>query len=210
MILICSAWNEETRYLKLNPSKFQILHLGIGYLEAGINLTQFLNKNSEEAPEKIIFIGTAGLVSNMELDWSNPIYSVSEISLNLTASLKNEAYIPAPYPLFRAQGIKELPKSHCISSLEITQSRELSKLILENYKNITIQDGNTLEETPLLESMELYGVASVAEKFKIPYSAILAVSNKTDENAHLEWEKNHRKTSELACKALSRISDASL
>lgn len=209
MILICSAWNEETKYLKLNPAKFQILDLGIGYLEAAINLTLFLNKNSE-APKKIIFIGTAGLISNIELDWSNPIYSVNEISLNLTASLRHEAYIPAPYPHFRAQGIRELPQCKCISSLEITQSRKLSDFLVANYKNNSTKNENAVEEIPLLENMELYGVASVAEKFKIPYSAILAVSNKTDENAHSDWERNHRRTSELACTALSRISDASL
>jgi hypothetical protein len=42
MILVCSAWEEETKYLDLHQDKFKIIHLGIGYLQAALNLQRFL------------------------------------------------------------------------------------------------------------------------------------------------------------------------
>ena len=65
MILICSAWEEENKYLDCPNESFEILNLGIGYLDAALNLEAFLSRNKENI-EKIFFIGTAGLISASE------------------------------------------------------------------------------------------------------------------------------------------------
>ena len=47
MILVCSAWEEETKYLDSCQDKFKIIQLDIGYLQAALNLQRFILKDGE-------------------------------------------------------------------------------------------------------------------------------------------------------------------
>jgi hypothetical protein len=232
MILVCSAWEEETKYLDLCQDKFKIIQLGIGYLQAALNLQRFIfnrgkveHETLRESPvlsdryppqiEKIYFIGTAGLISEANINWDMPVFSVNKVSLSLPLSLKKQAYVPKTYPEFILKTSTELNVADCLSSLEITSNSELSRDIErlfsvgngENDENAEIRvplrahDGAVYQ--PFLENMELYGVAQVAEEFNIPCSAILGVTNRTDASAHQDWISNHKRVSKLLCKCFS-------
>jgi len=207
MILVCSAWEEETKYLDLCQDKFKIIQLGIGYLQAALNLQRFILKEREAengtlqhtsilggrySPriEKIYFIGTAGLISEADINWDVPVFSVNKVSLSLPLSLRKQAYVPKTYPQFSLRTSTELNVADCLSALEITTSSEIS---------------SEIEYRPLLENMELYGVAQVAEEFNIPCSALLGVTNRTDASAHKDWSSNHKKVSKLLCKYFSEL-----
>ncbi len=219
MILVCSAWEEETKYLDLCQDKFKITQLGIGYLQAALNLQRFILKDGGYSPliEKIYFIGTAGLISEADINWDMPVFSVNKVSLSLPLSLKKQAYVPKAYPEFILKLSNDLNVADCFSSLEITSSSELSRDIErlvsvengEDGENVEIQvplpphDGAVYQ--PLLENMELYGVAQVAEEFNIPCSAILGVTNRTDASAHKDWISNHKRVSKLLCECFSEL-----
>jgi hypothetical protein len=234
MILVCSAWEEETKYLDLCQDKFKIIHLGIGYLQAALNLQRFILKDEEAENgivrqtsvlsggylpqiEKIYFIGTAGLISEADINWDMPVFSVNKVSLSLPLSLRKQAYAPKAYPEFILKTSTKLNVADCISSLEITSSSEISSEIErlvsvengEDGENVEIQvplpphDGAVYQ--PLLENMELYGVAQVAEEFNIPCSAILGVTNRTDASAHKDWISNHERVSKLLCECFSEL-----
>ena len=217
MILVCSAWEEETKYLDLCQDKFKIIQLGIGYLQAALNLQRFIFKRgkvehgtSQESPvlsdkylpqiEKIYFIGTAGLISEADINWDMPVFSVNKVSLSLPLSLKKQAYVPKAYPEFILKTSTELNVADCLSSLEITNSSEISSEIER-----LVSAGNGAVYQPLLENMELYGVAQVAEEFNIPCSAILGVTNRTDASAHKDWISNHERVSKLLCDYFSEL-----
>ena len=219
MILVCSAWEEETKYLDLCQDKFKIIQLGIGYLQAALNLQRFILKDGGYSPpiEKIYFIGTAGLISEADINWDMPVFSVNKVSLSLPLSLRKQAYVPKTYPEFILKLSNDLNVADCFSSLEITSSSELSRDIErlvfvgngEDGENVEIQvplpphDGAVYQ--PLLENMELYGVAQVAEEFNIPCSAILGVTNRTDASAHKDWISNHERVSKLLCECFSEL-----
>jgi hypothetical protein len=245
MILVCSAWEEETKYLDLCQDKFKIIHLGIGYLQAALNLQRFiLNKENAEIEdceqsqnenvgngfmylggryssliEKIYFIGTAGLISEADIDWDMPVFSVNKVSLSLPLSLRKQAYVPKPYPEFILKLTNDLNinVADCLSALEITSSSEISSEIErlvsvengENDKNaeicLPLHAHDRAVYKPLLENMELYGVVQVAEEFNIPCSAILGVTNRTDASAHKDWVSNHQRVSKLLCKNFSEL-----
>jgi nucleoside phosphorylase len=59
MLLVCSAFDKELIGLNLSIDHDRAL-LGIGFLEAAINLETIVNKKKYQ---KIIFIGTAGSYS---------------------------------------------------------------------------------------------------------------------------------------------------
>jgi hypothetical protein len=217
MILVCSAWEEETKYLDLCQDKFKIIQLGIGYLQAALNLQRFIFKRgkvergtSQESPvlsdkylpliEKIYFIGTAGLISEADINWDMPVFSVNKVSLSLPLSLKKQAYVPKAYPEFILKTSIELNVADCLSSLEITSSSEISSDIER-----LVSAGNGAVYQTLLENMELYGVAQVAEEFNIPCSALLGVTNRTDASAHQDWISNHERVSKLLCERFSEL-----
>jgi hypothetical protein len=217
MILVCSAWEEETKYLDLCQDKFKIVQLGIGYLQAALNLQRFIfnrgkveHGTSEESPvlsdkylpqiEKIYFIGTAGLISEADINWDMPVFSVNKLSLSLPLSLKKQAYVPKAYPEFILKTSTELNVADCLSSLEITSSSEISSEIER-----LVSAGNGAVYQPLLENMELYGVAQVAEEFNIPCSALLGVTNRTDASAHQDWISKHKRVSKLLCERFSEL-----
>ncbi|MFZ4084683.1 MAG: hypothetical protein ACOYK1_03975 [Vampirovibrionia bacterium] len=226
MIIVCSAWEEETKYLDLCQDKFKIIHLGIGYLQAALNLQRFILKDEEAENgimrqtsvlsggylpqiEKIYFIGTAGLISEADINWDMPVFSVNKVSLSLPLSLKKQAYVPKTYPEFILKTGTELNVADCLSSLEITSSSEISSEIERVFfakngeENKNVENGAVYR--PLLENMELYGVAQVAEEFNIPCSAILGVTNRIDASAHQDWISNHERVSKLLCDYFSEL-----
>jgi hypothetical protein len=217
MILVCSAWEEETKYLDPCQDKFKIVQLGIGYLQAALNLQRFISSDAEHLPqiEKIYFIGTAGLISEADINWDMPVFSVNKVSLNLPLSLRKQAYVPKVYPEFNLKVANDLNVADCLSSLEITSSSELSRDIEHLVSLENGEDGENAEiriplhaddgavSKPLLENMELYGVAQVAAEFNIPCSAILGVTNRTDASAHKDWISNHKRVSKLLCECFS-------
>jgi hypothetical protein len=234
MILVCSAWEEETKYLDSHQDKFKIIHLGIGYLQAALNLQRFLLSRGKaehgasqasrvlsyrDLPqiEKIYFIGTAGLISKADINWDMPVFSVNKVSLSLPLSFKKQAYIPKAYPEFSLRTNAKSNVADCLSALEITNSSELSHDIEglvsarngEDSENAEIgvreQCENGIVQRSLLENMELYGVAQVAAEFNIPCSALLGVTNRTDTSAHQDWSSNHKRVSKLLCKYFSEL-----
>jgi len=203
MILICAAWDEETKYLKVDQDKIKILHLGIGYLEAALNLEKYLLNLRLEKPQInylkeiscIYFLGTAGLMSDTDIDWDFPVFSVSQSLISLPNSILHRAYVPKPYAEYHLGIDKnlELEKALSISSLEITMSRDLSREICSAYNSSLV-----------LENMELYGVAKVAHRFGLSIKAILGVTNITGMQAHEQWSSQHQAVSKLLCETLTK------
>jgi hypothetical protein len=212
MILVCSAWEEETKYLDLYQDKFKIIQLGIGYLQAALNLQRFILKDNVRylsQIEKIYFIGTAGLISKADINWDMPVFFVNKVSLSLPLSLSKQAYVPKAYPEFDLKVDNDLNVADCLSALEITSSAEISSEI-ERVVSARKGEGDENAENgvvpwSLLENMELYGVAQVAAEFNIPCSALLGVTNRTDASAHQDWNSNHQRVSKLLCDCFSEL-----
>ncbi len=213
MLLICSAWQEEVRALdaqycfsrhceehsasatKQSLANFDIATLGIGYLNAALKLKGLL---SEKKYSKIIFLGTAGAYAQ-DLQIGDVANVVSVTLLNSLA-IDKRAYVPKEYEAYRSSELGVIGRNseavmkqsilhvNCLSSLEITTDETLSQKIIERslFK----------PQLPLVENMELYGVAKVASEHNIPWSALLGITNYTNANAHQDWKVNHEWVSE--------------
>ena len=174
MQLICAAWNEE---LKSVSSDALVAPLGIGYLEAALELTRILNERNDI--DEIIFLGTCGSY-NSELKIGD-VVAVSSVQLLERGEVLGLAYKVREGISFES-GLEGVP---CLCSLEITNSSELSMQILKHYG---------FESA--VENMELYGVARVASERGIKWSARLGVTNHTNIEAHQDWLSNHQDLSQ--------------
>ena len=190
MLLICSAWQEEVKHLSSTINDQHIAALGIGYLEAALRLNNILRDRNYS---RIIFLGTAGAYSE-ELQIGE-IVLVSQVALlNLGATL-GHSYVPRDYDSYQSSP----PTTHhsatanCLSSLEITTCETLPKTIIR-HSAFDIR-------LPLVENMELYGIAKIASEQNIPWSALLGITNYTNANAHQDWKAHHERVSKQLCEA---------
>ncbi len=193
--LICSACDDEIKFLaNTDLGDSLICSLGIGFLDAALNLEKLLRS---QTIEQIIFIGTAGSYNKALL--IGEIVSVnSTAALNLGALL-GLAYVPAKQESFKLEAFKDFKSALCFSSLEISREEIIAeKLIVQNSA-----------EKFLVENMELYGVAAVAAKNKIPLKSLLGITNYINPNAHEDWKVNNLEVSEKLCGVIASIAKQS-
>ncbi|NLY03843.1 MAG: purine-nucleoside phosphorylase [Campylobacter sp.] len=144
--------------------------IGIGLVDPAINLTSML-LNSDILPKKIIFIGTAGLYRDGQI---LEIYESSQASNIEISKILDLSYTPL-----------DLSSSNNVS-------RETYRVNSSNYitKNSKIAE-KFADLGFFIENMEFYTVLKVAKKFNISAYGIFCATNFCDENAHLDFLKNH-------------------
>lgn len=153
--------------------------IGIGLVNASINLTRLLTK---ECPKNLLFIGTAGSYGKhkeFELLIANRAVNI-EIGF-----LQNLSYSPI---LGEITGINpNVPRE------------TLDKIIVNSSNFITadaVQAKLFLEYGLSIENMEFFAVLKVAEKFNVPSLGLFCITNYCDKNAHESFLKNRQKAKE--------------
>lgn len=183
--LICAACQAELSLKPLNPKGFEnsmLEVLGIGYLEAALKLEAILNANL--GIKKILFTGTAGAYSkNLEIGEFVDVGLSALLNLGTVQGLSYT--IKDTYPLYKSNSTNS--NILCLSSLEITQDDNCSKLILDYYLGLDCFARAHNDRLILVENMELYGIAKVANAHQIPWSALLRITNYTNKNAHKDY-----------------------
>ncbi|TLT07735.1 purine-nucleoside phosphorylase [Aliarcobacter thereius] len=171
-MIVCAGRNERFQFAK---------EIGVGLIESSINLTKICLFNR---PEFILFIGSVGSYGKHNIFDIVESKSASNVELSY---VQNFSYTPLDNIIEIGTNFT---KSEVIvnSSNYINTNKELSKEFLEY----------NLE----LENMEFFSVLSVAKEFEIPAFGIFVVTNYTDENAHEDFIKNHKKAMEKLIKYL--------
>lgn len=200
MILICSAWNEEIKYLK-ESENFLVRELGIGFLDAALNLEELIHNHAKsQGIEQVIFIGTAGLYQ-ADQDLSKELVEIESVELLNLGKKLELSYSPQSNKSYSSslELNSGLPKAKCFSSLEISQDKAIAEKVINaertNTESPKVQNNNQI----LVENMELYGLAKVCDKHKIPWSSLLGITNRIDKEAHQEWQANHQELSQKLC-----------
>mgnify|MGYP000914345067 CR=1 FL=1 len=148
------------------------------------NLSQNLSKNPErnlyQMPEKIVFVGSAGLYKDGEI---LQIYE-SLVGANIEiSSVENRSYSPI----------------ECEISSIVSRGT-----IKTNSSNFITTDKNLahkmFEKGYFLENMEFFSVLKVAQIFKIPAYGIFVATNFCDKNAHADFIKNHAEAKKILTK----------
>jgi nucleoside phosphorylase len=162
--------------------------VGVGTVDAGIGAAAAIAKAK---PARVIFVGTAGVYPGAARELPVGAAAVAgELRLVSTASLRGEAYHPAPLvaaaattPALRTRLAGAVATVAC--PLAITQSAALAKRIAATGA--------------ALENLEAFAVARAAAAAGLPFAAVLGVSNVVGPRAHAEWRANHLAASRAAC-----------
>lgn len=205
-VLIIAAYGREMQYLQgkkqplseesplyqiVKGKAYQKIVNDVGFLAAGIGpvaasfgLTHFLEKYK---PEKIISIGTAGIINDDRFKIGDVAY-VSSVHQDSQGA---DAYLVSKVKQIKVanEAFAEFVKDNDLQALrvyagqEITKSKERAAVLKSHYD---------------AEHMESYAFAYVAQKFRIPYLGLLGFTNFVGPNAHEDWKQNE----DAVCKRL--------
>ncbi|TGK86896.1 phosphorylase [Leptospira noumeaensis] len=173
--LITGAFEGEVGILRASGKFPHLEVMGIGNLEAAINLSQFLSQNQEI--QNIIFFGSCGAyewtgISIGEIVSPNFIYTKE-----LSHALKLSKQIQGNPEFYELVPDKSFQTANCNAPTTIT---------LAEIKNPPESSWESLE----VENLELFGIAKVAAKFSVTVTAYLAVTNLVGPQGSTDWAKN--------------------
>ena len=148
------------------------------------DISQNLSKNPErnlyKMPEKIVFVGSAGLYKDGEI---LQIYE-SSVGANIEiSSVENRSYSPIECEI---SSIVSRGTIKINSSNFITTDKNLAHKIFEKGY--------------FLENMEFFSVLKVAQIFKIPAYGIFVATNFCNKDAHADFVKNHAEAKKILTK----------
>lgn len=156
------------------------LSAGIGPVAASFGLTHFLE---DYRPEQIIAVGTAGVVPCEYLQ-INDVVRVAALSYEGRGGFHqaDEVYVPemqvSVLELPTLEDFSDLPGASVFAPQEISRGEGWSS----HLKNLKYE----------VEHLESFAYAFVAQKFKIPVTILLGLTNHIGRFAHKEWMENEQ------------------
>lgn len=173
--LVTGAFEGEIGILRASGKFPHLEVMGIGNLEAAVNLSDFLFRNKKI--RHIIFFGSCGAY-----EWTHiPIRSIVSPKLvytkELTHALKLSKQIPESPESFYLVSDNDFPSVSCNAPTTISLT-ELKTPPEDSWVNLAV------------ENLELFGIAKVAAKFSVSVTAYLAVTNIVGPEGSADWAKN--------------------
>jgi purine-nucleoside phosphorylase len=199
--LVVSAWEPELaplrRLLRTAPAAARgvaLAPIGVGTVDAAVGAA---NAIARARPRRVIFVGTAGVYPGAAARAIaiGAAAIADELRLVSTATLRGEAYHPAPL-VAAATSTPALRRALAATAdgpaavnvacpLAITETAALARRIAATGA--------------ALENLEAFAVARASAAARLPFAAVLGVSNVVGPRAHAEWRANHQPASRAAC-----------
>ena len=195
MIILCSAIEDEMEELSehYDSDRFIKVNLGVGLINAAANLKAVLAEHGDEI-EEVVFMGTAGSYrKNLKI---GDVVQVQKAHLHTLGKLLDVAYTPTKVKPINLTTItsEKMITADCMSAMEITNDDITAAKI---YKNA----GKEF----LVENMELFAVAQIAEEHELRCRGILAVTNYCNIFADKEYEDNEDEVHGALCEFVDEM-----
>jgi len=161
-----------------------VLPIGVG----SINATMSINKLCLfHKPEFLLFFGSAG--SYGKHDILDVVESSSSANIELSF-LEDNSYTPLD--------------NACRNDINFCKNDSIVNS--SNYITTNPNLGSKLLDYGIaLENMEFFSIMSVAKEFKIPVGGVFVITNKTNKNAHEDYEKNIYQAMSILNNQISRF-----
>ena len=158
--------------------------VGVGPVVAAANASSLLALHQ---PEFVVLIGTGGAYAGGP-DIGTAI-AATEVGLSYGVAAMGLGYVPRPpSPVSCDEGLLsrlELPRHNVLTSGAITTDVTLAE---------RLSDGFTVEH------LEAYGVAYACHVARVPFVAVLGISNVVGPSAHTQW-LTHRDEAQAVARA---------
>lgn len=153
------------------------LAAGIGPVAAAFGLTHFLE---DYVPQEIVAIGTAGIIAKEGLALQDLVCVRQVSAMRVGQNADWATYVPElqiskldlPTP---TAVVRDLPRVRVMAPQEISQGAQWQTVLAKHHD---------------VEHLESFAYAFVAQKFKIPITILLGVTNSIGPNAQAEWKQH--------------------
>jgi len=200
-VLIVSAFAPElaplARWLA-GPSgrRFKtIVHavpVGIGAIDAGVGAAAAI---AQITPDVVLFVGTGGSYGRRPA--IGDVAIAARIRLVSTAALRAQGYLPKPMHVLDATDAplrRELLLSAggrgCVTDVATPLSITTAPPLVELVAGKTRAD---------VENLEVFGVARAVSRARLPFGALLGITNRVGPQAHREWVAHQAQATAAAC-----------
>ena len=202
--LVLAAWPPELAHLRASlpelPAharrRVTLAAVGVGMVEAAIATAQLIAKHQ---PSVVLLVGTAGVYPGQ----------ATELGLDSTALVRRIRLLPQILPSKHAFLPAIVPDEARSSP---TLVRTLRKATGLPYADVACPLGITATKQAamaagelsgcVLENLEAFAVARAAALAKIPFGAILGISNRVGPDGHREWERHAKDAAQSACQGV--------
>jgi nucleoside phosphorylase len=168
---------------------------GIGLVDAAAGASRVLGTlPSTVRPLGVIFIGTAGVASLNRQPEAHQAVVPARLVLHSRSVADGSAYLPGVM-------VSEVPANRAISR-RLQQAGAIPVPLAICPIGITRTRVPRLPR-PFVENLEAFAVARAAALLKLPFAAVLGISNTIGPNAHVQWKANAKAASEAACKTVA-------
>lgn len=186
-ILLCVAAKFE-----LPPSfPYDVLEVGVGLLPAFSRFSQIARQKKSDL---VILLGTAGILNFPSIDLTFP----------MPAILCHKFTLP-PYAFEERPSL--VPEVYFTGGIEPLDQMCSSNYLVYSPFGITVKENvfQLKEDIIYLENLEALALAAISYENKIPFYALLSVTNPVGEKARELWKKNYQKAGYFILEKLSEI-----
>lgn len=195
-LLVVAAWAPELRALPatsaLRRAPWPVARavVGVGLIEAAAGAARAIAKLR---PRAVVLIGTAGRYAGVKEIEIGGVASAARLHLASLGVARGDAYLPPPLPAvvessarLRQQIARELPPFDVACPLGITKTRAAARRLAQ-------------ATGAALENLEAFAVGRAAAAARVPFAAILGITNDVGPDAHAQWRANAEGAAAAAC-----------
>jgi len=202
--LVVSAWPPELAELEKklptlagrSRGRVELGSVGVGLIEAAIGASSLL---AMVRPKAVLLVGTAGLFPGSHARYCiGGAVVARRITLLSEAAAAGCAYLPPIMP--RSQN----PSTWLTAAIRRASGLETAAVVCPLA--ITATDTAAIlaakKSRSALENLEAFSVARAAASMKIPFAAVLGISNHVGPEGRGEWQRNAAEAAAAACRAV--------
>ena len=200
-VLIVSAFAPELAPLKRwlggraarkFRARIHTVPVGIGAIDAAAGTAMAIARTS---PRVVLFVGTAGSYGPRPA--IGEVAIAARIRLVSTAAVRAQAYLPKPMPAIEASH-PSLRRELLLSAGLIGEGVDVAApLGITTSTGLAVLIAKTTHAA--VENLEVFGVARAATHARVPFGAILGITNRVGPKAHVQWLEHEASASSRAC-----------
>jgi nucleoside phosphorylase len=201
--LVVSAWRPELAELeKTLPSlpprireKVALGTVGVGLVEAAIGASTLL---TALRPKAMLLVGTAGLYPGSHGRLRVVSAAVARRITLFSQAASENAYLPPS--MCRTQNTSSWLSAAIRTAARLESASVACPLAITATEAAAVLAAR--KSRSALENLEAFSVARAAARMKIPFAAVLGISNQVGDEGHQEWKRNAAEAAATACRAV--------
>ena len=189
---LCVAHEKEIpAFRDFSKAGFTPYALGVGQFASLAELARLV---SLETPAGVLLAGTCGSLNKEDLF---RVFECRHFALPYIAGEELPEFLPRAVETAPAVKLDDLPRATVLQNHGLSLDPEKFMLntgyIPQDYPK------------PVLENMEATSLAIFCHERRIPFMALLCVTNAIGPNGRRDWKENFRKAGEILAKTLSSL-----